>query len=122
MIQKITNTDDDADEDAPVTEHGPRTPRQFQQPPPPPQAQLARMKISNDGADRDLVNRFKQGWLVLLFGLQLHQLKISEIFMNDEDPRYRGGHIPSRIFWMLEESGTRKFSFFLVVNASLFFR
>lgn len=57
VIQKITNTDDDADDDAPVTEHGPKTPRQFQQP---PQNQLRQMKI-NDGADRDLVNRFKQG-------------------------------------------------------------
>lgn len=59
VIQKITNTDDDVDENAPVTEHGPKTPRQFQQPP--PQEQMRRMKI-NDGGDRDLVNRFKQGW------------------------------------------------------------
>lgn len=57
VIQKITNTDEDVD-DQPVTEHGPKTPRQFQQA---PVDQIRKMKVSS-GGDRDLVNRFKQGW------------------------------------------------------------
>lgn len=54
VIQKITQTEED-DDDQQVTEHGPQTPKQFQQA---PVDQIRKLKV---GGDRELVNRFKQG-------------------------------------------------------------
>lgn len=60
MIQKITQTDgddDDENEDGTVVEHSPRYTQQFQQGP--PVNQMGKLKLSE--GDRELMNRFKQG-------------------------------------------------------------
>ncbi|KAF7265693.1 hypothetical protein GWI33_020776 [Rhynchophorus ferrugineus] len=73
-IQKFTRTDDDEDDETPVTQHSPRYPQEMTE-------QVRKMKINDNG-------HFKQ------------DIEIQ----HEEDPRYRGGYIPSRIFRMLDES------------------
>ncbi|RZC32341.1 titin-like [Asbolus verrucosus] len=93
VIQKITQTDgDDEDDNAPVIEHGPRYPQQFQQTP--PVEQMRKLKLSE--GDRELMNRFRQGRVA-----DGNEIVVKE----EEDPRYRGGLIPSRVFRILDESG-----------------
>lgn len=98
VIQKITQTEGDANDDnSPVIEHGPRYPQQFQQTP--PAEQMRKLKLT-DG-DRELMNRFKQGKLLQMF----NGTRIDVVVKEEEDPRYRGGIIPSRVFRILDESG-----------------
>ncbi|EFA08977.2 hypothetical protein TcasGA2_TC006684 [Tribolium castaneum] len=84
VIQKITQTDGDDDNDNAVVEHGPRFPQQFQQ----PTEQMRKLKLSE--GDRELMNRFKQG---VDDDTSLH---------NEVDPRYRGPAIPSKAFKLLQ--------------------
>ncbi|XP_018323107.1 uncharacterized protein LOC108735588 isoform X2 [Agrilus planipennis] len=84
VLQKMTNTDVDVDNE-PAIDCSPRTAQQFQQQRQVPVDQLRQMKL-NDG-DQEFVNRFKQDYFLF----------------DDEDLRYKGGHIPSRLFWMLDE-------------------
>lgn len=124
IIQKITQTDDDEeDENAPITEHGPRYPQNFQQL---PADQMRRMKL-NEG-DQNLMNKFKQGRQGKYFQIKnvMNQarkkhsflsLNLLEIHYHDEEnPRYRGGHIPSKVFRILDESGIYFYLFLVVGN------
>ncbi|XP_022916927.2 trichohyalin-like isoform X1 [Onthophagus taurus] len=86
VIQKLTNTDGDEDEDEDPSEHPPRNSQHFQQQPP---IEQTRKMVLND-SDKELMNKVKQ---VVL------------IEKDEENPRYRGGHIPSRIFKILDASG-----------------
>ncbi|XP_044253556.1 titin isoform X2 [Tribolium madens] len=91
VIQKITQTDDnDETDNGPVVEHGPRYPQQFQQ-----NEQMRKLKLSE--GDRELMNRFKQGKF----------FDRRDIVKEEEDPRYRGGVIPSRVFRILDQSVSR---------------
>ncbi|XP_063915532.1 uncharacterized protein LOC135131633 isoform X1 [Zophobas morio] len=87
VLQKLTQTEgDEEDENAPVVEHGPRYPQQFQQTP--PVEQMRKLKLSE--GDRELMNRFRQG---VDDDTSLH---------NEVDPRYRGPAIPSKAFKLLQ--------------------
>ncbi|CAH1278277.1 unnamed protein product [Diabrotica balteata] len=86
IIQKFTNTDgEDEYDNVPITEHSPKYTQNFQQ----PVDQMRRMKL-NDG-EQSIANTFKQ----------------EMNFHDEENPRYRGGHIPSKVFKMLDESVPR---------------
>ncbi|XP_031352506.1 uncharacterized protein LOC116177635 isoform X2 [Photinus pyralis] len=79
VLQKITQTDGDDDDYQIATEHSPKMYHQF------PQQQQRKW----DQGDQALMNSFRQ---------ESH-------LDNFENPRYRGGHIPSKLFWMLDDSG-----------------
>ncbi|KAJ8964404.1 hypothetical protein NQ314_004941 [Rhamnusium bicolor] len=85
IIQKLTQTDDDDEvEDAPITEHAPKYPQNFQQV---PADQLRRIKL-NEG-DQNLMNKFKQ-------------VVDDDNSEREVDPRYRGPAIPSKAFKLLQ--------------------
>lgn len=121
MIQKITGTDgEERDENA-------RYPQQF------PAEQMRKMQLND--TDQELLNRFKQGkYHVLTHPNTRNTLQaaenaqnqiernvmtkpnlVLEMYFDEENPRYRGGHIPSRVFRILDESG-KFFQLFLVVG------
>jgi hypothetical protein len=64
---------------------------------------MRKLKLSE--GDRELMNRFRQG--NLLFGQNMGVFD-EIVVKEEEDPRYRGGLIPSRVFRILDESGTYK--------------
>lgn len=58
VLQKITNTDGEDDEDQPITAHSPKTPHHF------PQRQLSTeqvRKLKQNESDQELMSKFKQG-------------------------------------------------------------
>lgn len=56
LLQKITNTDGEEDENEESTEHGPRTSQQFEQA---PIDQIRKMKLNEN--DQEFMNKIKQG-------------------------------------------------------------
>ncbi|CAH1996391.1 unnamed protein product [Acanthoscelides obtectus] len=114
IIQKITNTDgDDDDEDAPVTEHPPRYTQQFQQ----PADQMRRMKI-NDG--NHIASKFNQvpqggqsqnsrGPVVRTIPIKIEDDDSPTPYVHPsqqapvpEPKKYTGSAIPSRSFKILQ--------------------
>ncbi|XP_045477274.1 uncharacterized protein LOC123682594 isoform X2 [Harmonia axyridis] len=103
VIQKITGTDgDEEDHFNGATEHAARYPQQY------PAEQMRKMQLND--SDQQLLNRFKQAE-----NSQYHQYHyktremtkpnlVVEMFFDEENPRYRGGHIPSRVFRILDQS------------------
>lgn len=82
VLQKITDTEGGTDQmDAPYNTQGV------------PLSQLRKLQLSED--DRALMNKVKT------------QVSDTIIADDEENPRYRGGYIPSRVFKMLDESVPR---------------
>ncbi|XP_049817515.1 protein piccolo isoform X2 [Aethina tumida] len=113
VIQKITNTDDEEDDNVPVTSHSPKYPSNFQQV---PAEQLRRMKMSE--GDRNLVDRFRQvspgpqqpvnrGPQVRTIPVQIEgngqQQYVHPSQQTVPEPKkYTGSSIPSRSFKILQ--------------------
>ncbi|CAH0563671.1 unnamed protein product [Brassicogethes aeneus] len=115
IIQKMTNTDDEEDDNAPVTSHSPKYPANFQQL---PAEQVRRMKL-NEG-DRNLVDRFRQvspgpqQQPITNRGPQVRTIPVQIEGQNNqpyvhpsqqtvpEPKKYTGSSIPSRSFRMLQ--------------------
>jgi len=97
ILQMITDTADDANLESDIVESGRLsrtsvgsngsggTSRQCQGPPPPPERRL-----NLTGEDRELMDMFR------------NQVSEDQYLHQESDPRYRGSHIPSRAFRILQ--------------------
>ncbi|XP_074040738.1 uncharacterized protein isoform X2 [Leptinotarsa decemlineata] len=113
IIQKITNTDEDEDdEDTPITKHSPRFPQNFQQP-----EQIGKMKVKD--VDQNMSNTFKQvprgsqqannkGPQVRTIPIQIEGDYKPQEYVHPseqtvpEPKKYTGSSIPSRSFKILQ--------------------
>ncbi|PSN48427.1 hypothetical protein C0J52_08640 [Blattella germanica] len=92
VLQKITDTDQsEGESDVPAQEYGPPSSggNQWNNQGIPVQ-HMRKLQLSED--DRALMNKFRA------------QVSEETPTNEEENPRYRGGHIPSRVFRMLDES------------------
>ncbi|XP_044760604.1 uncharacterized protein LOC123318012 isoform X2 [Coccinella septempunctata] len=83
VIQKITGTEGEEENNDGITEHAARYPQQF------PAEQMRKMQLND--TDQELLNRFKQD-------------VDSEKYLHGEstEPRYKGATIPSKAFRLLQ--------------------